>query len=77
MTKRADFRFDGTTFLLTIACTTPEEAEDVAALIGKMGITDVETATAPIVLSDGDNSGTKMKHMVAEEIFNWILANPS
>ena len=68
--------FDGTHFLLTVECTTPEEAEDVAALIGKMGITDVQTTTAPIVSSNGDNSGHKMKRMVADEIINWTIANP-
>lgn len=76
MAKSAVFMFDGTHMLLTIEATTPEEAEDVAALIGKMGIADVETVTAPISLSNGDNSGRRMKHLVAEEIVNWTLANP-
>lgn len=76
MSKAAEIRYDGVEMLITIACSTPEEAEDVAALVGKMGITDVQTATTPIMSSDGDNSGRKMKMMVADEVINWIIQNP-
>lgn len=77
MAKTGNFRFDGVNFLLTVACSTPEDAEDVAALIGKMGIDDVQTTQAPVMASNGDNSGRMMKRMVAEEIINWTINNPN
>lgn len=76
MAKQASIMFDGAEVLLTVLCTTEAEAEDVAAHIGKMGVTDVQTATAPVMSSNGDNSGTLMKQMVREEIVNWLIANP-
>ena len=76
MAKAASFMFDGIQFLLTVNCSTIEDAEDVAALIGKMGIDDVQTTTSPIVSNNGDNSGRTMKHMVGEEVINWTIANP-
>ena len=75
MAKEATIMFDGAEILLTILCTNESEAEDVAALVGKMGITDVQTATAPVMLSNGDNSGTKMKEMIRVEVANWMIAN--
>ena len=76
MAKEATIMFDGSEVLLTVLCTTEAEAEDVAAHIGKMGVTDVQTATAPVMSSNGDNSGTKMKEMVREEIVHWMIENP-
>lgn len=76
MAKEATIMFDGAEILLTVLCTTEGEAEDVAALIGKMGITDVQTATAPVMSSNGGNSGTLMKEMIRVEVANWMIANP-
>lgn len=75
MAKEATIMFDGSEVLLTVLCTTEAEAEDVAALIGKMGVTDVQTTTAPVMSSNGNNSGTKMKDMVRGEIVSWMIAN--
>ena len=76
MAKEATIMFDGSEVLLTVLCTTEAEAEDVAAHIGKMGVTDVQTATAPVMSSNGGNSGTLMKEMIRVEVANWMIANP-
>ena len=76
MAKTGEIRYDGNYWLLTMATNNWEEAIDLATVMGKAGLTDVETSQTPIQASLGDNSGSEMIRLLTEEGVNYFLNNP-
>jgi hypothetical protein len=75
MAKAGEIRYDGTNFLFTMETTDWEEAVDLATVMGKAGLIDVQTSETPIQSSNGDNSGSEMIRLLEEERINYVLNN--
>jgi hypothetical protein len=76
MAKAGQILFDGTNYLLTMQTTDWDEAVDLATVMGKAGLTDVQTSESPIQLSNGDNSGSEMIRLLEMERVNYTINNP-
>ena len=76
MAKAGEIRFDGTNFLFTMQTTDWEEAVDLATVMGKAGLIDVQTSETPIQSSNGDNSGSEMIRLLEMELVNYSINNP-
>ena len=75
MAKAGQILYDGTNFLFTMQTTDWDEAVDLATVMGKAGLTDVQTSESPIQESDGANSGSAMIRLLEEERINYVLNN--
>ena len=75
MAKAGEIRYDGTNFLFTMQTTDWEEAVDLATVMGKAGLTDVQTSETPVQSSNGGNSGSEMIRLLEEERINYVLNN--
>ena len=76
MAKDGQILFDGTNYLFTMHTTDWTEAVDLVTVMGKAGLTDVQTSESPIQLSGGDNSGSEMIRLLEMERINYTINNP-